>query len=87
MVGALTVPRDFAVEDVHQIIGNLKTLTLLLDEGVEDTILRITKTEAGPVTAGDIAQLAAGVSIDEITPGQKIVLPGFEVPVARFFEE
>ena len=42
------------VEDVHQIIGNLKTLTLVLDEGVEDTVLRITKREAGPVTAGDI---------------------------------
>jgi len=42
------------VEDVHQIIGNLKTLTLVLDEGVEDTVLRITKREAGPVTAADI---------------------------------
>ena len=42
------------VEDVHQIIGNLKTLTLSLDEGVEETVLRITKREAGPVTAGDI---------------------------------
>jgi DNA-directed RNA polymerase subunit alpha len=42
------------VEDVHQIIGNLKTLTLSLDEGVEDAVLRITKHEAGPVTAGDI---------------------------------
>lgn len=42
------------VEDVHQIIGNLKTLTLNLDEGVEDAVLRITKHEAGPVTAGDI---------------------------------
>src|SRR5215207_5009981 len=42
------------VEDVHQIIGNLKTLTLVLDEGVEDAVLRITKREAGPVTAGDV---------------------------------
>src|ERR1700682_2432971 len=42
------------VEDVHQIIGNLKTLTLSLDEGVEEAILRITKTAAGPVTAADI---------------------------------
>src|SRR5260221_11902841 len=31
------------VEDVHQIIGNLKMLTLILDEGVEDIVLRITK--------------------------------------------
>src|SRR5687767_7151031 len=42
------------VEDVHQIIGNLKVLTLTLDEGVENTILRISKNSAGPVTAADI---------------------------------
>ncbi|MDB4907299.1 MAG: DNA-directed polymerase subunit alpha [Gemmatimonadetes bacterium] len=42
------------VEDVHQIIGNLKTLTLALDEGQEDAVLRISKSEAGPVTAADI---------------------------------
>ena len=39
------------VEDVHQIIGNLKTLTLQLDDDVDDTILRINVTKAGPVTA------------------------------------
>ena len=50
------------VEDVHQIIGNLKTLTLALDEGVEDAVLRITKHEAGPVTAGDIEN-SGGVKI------------------------
>src|ERR1700694_3711151 len=50
------------VEDVHQIIGNLKLLTLVLDEGVEDVILRITKGESGPVIAGDI-QMAAGVTV------------------------
>src|SRR6478609_3953111 len=42
------------VEDVHQIIGNLKVLTLSLDEGVENTVLRISKNSAGPVTAADI---------------------------------
>src|SRR6187431_1961287 len=42
------------VEDVHQIIGNLKALTLTLDEGVEDVVLRVTKNSAGPVTAADI---------------------------------
>src|SRR5580765_8200308 len=41
------------VEDVHQIIGNLKTLTLFLGDGVENTVLRITKSSAGPVTAAD----------------------------------
>src|SRR3954468_3189849 len=48
------------VEDVHQIIGNLKALTLTLDEGVEDVVLRVMKGEAGPVTAGDIQQSVAG---------------------------
>jgi DNA-directed RNA polymerase subunit alpha len=50
------------VEDVHQIIGNLKALTLSLDEGVEDVILRVTKGQAGPVTAGDV-EAPAGVNI------------------------
>ncbi len=42
------------VEDVHQIIGNLKLLTLALDDSLEQAILHIRKTEAGPVTASDI---------------------------------
>ena len=50
------------VEDVHQIIGNLKNLTLALDEGKEDAILRITKGESGAVTSGDI-QADPGVTI------------------------
>jgi DNA-directed RNA polymerase subunit alpha len=50
------------VEDVHQIIGNLKMLTLILDEGVEEIILRISKGESGPVTAADI-QAAPGVTV------------------------
>jgi DNA-directed RNA polymerase subunit alpha len=53
------------VEDVHQIIGSLKTLTLVLDEGVEDAVLRITKSEAGPVTAADIG----------VTGGARVVDP------------
>src|SRR5215216_5661990 len=50
------------VEDVHQIIGNLKALTITLDDDVEDLVLRISKGEAGPVTAGDIEQ-SGGVRI------------------------
>src|SRR4051812_2497832 len=50
------------VEDVHQIIGNLKTLTLSLDEDVENTVLRITKTGPAAITAGDI-EGQAGVTI------------------------
>jgi len=47
------------VEDVHQIIGNLKSLTLALADDVDDTVLRIHKSEAGPVTSADIE--ASGV--------------------------
>src|SRR4029450_1867302 len=39
---------------VHQTIGNLKTLTLTLPEDVEDAVVRIRRSEAGPVTAGMI---------------------------------
>jgi DNA-directed RNA polymerase subunit alpha len=42
------------VEDVHQIIGNLKNLALTLPEELEETILRISRSGAGAVTAGDI---------------------------------
>jgi DNA-directed RNA polymerase subunit alpha len=50
------------VEDVHQIIANLKTLTLVLDEDVEDAVLRIARSESGPITAGDILP-QAGVRV------------------------
>jgi DNA-directed RNA polymerase subunit alpha len=50
------------VEDVHQIIGNLKTLTLVLDEGLEDATLRIQRSGAGAVTAADI-NVGSGVRI------------------------
>src|ERR671939_8674 len=50
------------VVDVHQIIGNLKTLTFTLADDVDDVVLRIVKREAGPVTAGDI-EPGSGVRI------------------------
>ena len=50
------------VEDVHQIIGNLKNLTLSMSDDVEDAVLRITKSDAGPVTAGDILE-SGGVRV------------------------
>ncbi|MGZ8377535.1 MAG: DNA-directed RNA polymerase subunit alpha [Gemmatirosa sp.] len=52
------------VEDVHQIIGQLKTLVLQMDEDVENAVLRIQKSEAGPVTAGDI-QSQSGLRVVE----------------------
>ena len=36
------------VEDVHQIIGNLKTLTLTLADDVENAVLRIRRATARP---------------------------------------
>jgi DNA-directed RNA polymerase subunit alpha len=42
------------VEDVHQIIANLKTLTLALDDDVEDAIIRCKVTASGAVTAGQL---------------------------------
>lgn len=50
------------VEDVHQIIGNLKTLTLALDADKEEAVLSIVRNGAGAVTAGQI-ELQAGVTI------------------------
>jgi DNA-directed RNA polymerase subunit alpha len=52
------------VEDVHQIIGNLKTLVLALSDGIEDTVLRIGKSKAGPVIAGDIEDTSTARAID-----------------------
>lgn len=50
------------VEDVHQIIANLKKLVLALADDVDSAILRIHKRAAGPVTAGDI-EAQGGVRI------------------------
>jgi DNA-directed RNA polymerase subunit alpha len=50
------------VEDVHQIIGNLKTLTLVLDDDIESTVVRITKVGPAVITAGDI-EAQAGVTV------------------------
>src|SRR5688572_13536057 len=52
------------VEDVHQIIGNLKTLTLSLADDLDEAILRTSKSEAGPVTAADI-QASSGIRVVE----------------------
>src|SRR5262249_45596974 len=52
------------VEDVHQIIGNLKTLTLTLADDVEETVLRISKCEARRVTAQDIVATGGARVVD-----------------------
>ncbi|HMS02869.1 MAG TPA: DNA-directed RNA polymerase subunit alpha [Gemmatimonadaceae bacterium] len=43
------------IEDVHQIIANLKTLTLALPDDVESTVLRFRKVGPGAVTGADVA--------------------------------
>jgi DNA-directed RNA polymerase subunit alpha len=50
------------LEDVHQIIQRLKALTLVLDQDLDETILRIRREGKGPVYARDI-QAGAGVRV------------------------
>jgi DNA-directed RNA polymerase subunit alpha len=52
------------VEDVHQVIQNLKALVVTLDDDVEDATLEIKTKGAGPVTAGMITS-PGGVDVLE----------------------
>jgi DNA-directed RNA polymerase subunit alpha len=52
-----TVPG--VLEDVHQIIQRLKALTLVLDEDVDEAVLKIRKQGAGAVLARDTQEHAA----------------------------
>jgi DNA-directed RNA polymerase subunit alpha len=47
---------DAVLEDVHQITQRLKALTLVLTEDVDEAILHIKRTKAGPVYARDIQE-------------------------------
>ncbi len=53
------------VEDVHQLIGNLKTLTLALPDDVENMIIRLTKSGPGACTGADIP-LTNGVRVIDL---------------------
>lgn len=44
------------VEDVHQVIQNLKSLVVALDEDVDSAVLEINVAKAGAVTAADIQE-------------------------------
>ncbi len=57
------------VEDVHQIVGNLKTLTLALPDEVEQTVLRIQKAGPAAVTAADIV---AGGGVRIVDPAHHL---------------
>ena len=50
------------VEDVHQVIQNLKALIVTLDDDVDEAVLELRVTKAGPVTASKI-QAGAGSAI------------------------
>ena len=50
------------VEDVHQVIQNLKSLIVNLDDDVDEAVLEIEVDKAGVVTAGDI-QPTSGASV------------------------
>jgi DNA-directed RNA polymerase subunit alpha len=52
------------VEDVHQVIQNLKSLVVTLDDEVDQAVLEIQVDKAGPVTAGDIKQ-SSGATVME----------------------
>lgn len=47
------------VEDVHQVIRNLKALVLKMDEDVEEAVLELRATKAGPVTARAVREHAS----------------------------
>ncbi|HSG08320.1 MAG TPA: DNA-directed RNA polymerase subunit alpha [Longimicrobiales bacterium] len=57
------------VEDVHQVIQNLKSLVVALDPGVEEAVLELSVKKAGAVTAADI-QPRAGARI--LDPGHHL---------------
>jgi len=50
------------VEDVHQVIQNLKALVVSLDAGVDEAVVTIHVNRTGPVTAADI-QGQSGVRV------------------------
>ena len=49
-------------EDVHQVIQNLKSLIVILDDDVDEVTLEVATKKAGPVTAGHI-RAKGGVQI------------------------
>ena len=50
------------VEDVHQVIQNLKSLVVTLDEDVDEATLEVRASKAGGVTAADV-QATSGVQV------------------------
>jgi DNA-directed RNA polymerase subunit alpha len=58
------------VEDVHQVIRNLKSLVLQMDEEVDEAVLELRATKIGSVTARDIRESA---SVKVVNPEHHIL--------------
>ena len=56
---------DGVVEDVHQIIQNIKRLVLVMDDDVDEAKLELTVYKAGPVTGKVVSKNAA---VDVVNP-------------------
>jgi DNA-directed RNA polymerase subunit alpha len=61
---------DGVVEDVHQVIQNLKSLVVSLDEDSDDAVLTVQVKKAGPVTA---AHVKAPPTVTLQDPGHHIL--------------
>jgi DNA-directed RNA polymerase subunit alpha len=53
-----------AAEDVHQVIQNLKSLVVTLDDDVDEVVLELQAGRAGPVTASMIHQASGATIMD-----------------------
>jgi len=53
------------VEDVHQVIQNLKALVVMLDDDVDEVVLGLNVDKAGPVTAAMIQPQAGAEVMDD----------------------
>ncbi len=52
------------VEDVHQVIQNLKALVIKLDDDVNEAVLELDVEKAGPVTAAQIQEASGATVLD-----------------------
>ena len=71
---------DGVVEDVHQIIQNLKRLVIVLDEDVEDAKLELSLHKAGTIRASEIGSVS-GVTI--VNPEQTLLTLEEDLPENR----
>ncbi len=69
-----------AVEDVHQVIQNLKRLVIVLDPGVDEAHLQLSVTQAGTIRAASIGPVS-GVTI--VNPEQALFTMQEELPDNR----